>query len=134
MPVHLPIAFVEDDPSVSRAISRFLRVSGYEVRTFASAEEFLHSPLEAYGCLVLDFQLPGINGLELFHQLTASEPGLTAIFISAQDDGDVREKVARIPGCAFLRKPFVTTELLDAVQGQFSHPTKGSDHSLNPTP
>ena len=119
----LPIAFVEDDPSFSRAVARFLRVSGYEVQTFASAEEFLDSPPESYGCLIFDFQLPGISGLDLFHQLTASAPDRTAIFISAQDEDDVREKVSRIPGCAFLRKPFVAAELLEAVVAQFSqHP------------
>ncbi len=123
MTANLPIAFVEDDPSFSRAVARFLRVSGYEVRTFASAEEFLDSLPESYGCLIFDYQLPGITGLELFHQLAASAPDCTAIFISAQDEGDVREKVSRIPGCAFLRKPFVVAELLEAVVAQFSrHP------------
>jgi len=120
MPPHPTIALVEDDPSFSRAVSRFLRVSGYDVRAFASAEEFLGGPSEAYGCLILDNQLPGISGLELFHQLPAATPAVTAIFISAQDEGDVREKVSRLPGCAFLRKPFVITELLEAVQEQFA--------------
>ena len=123
MSAYLPIAFVEDDPSFSRAVARFLRVSGYDVRTFASAEEFLDALPESYGCLILDYQLPGITGLDLFHQLTVSAPGRTAIIISAQDEGDVREKVSRIPGCAFLRKPFVVAELLAAVVAQFSrHP------------
>ena len=120
MTAHLPIAFVEDDPSFSRAVARFLRVSGYEVRTFLSAEEFLDSPPEPYGCLIFDFQLPGITGLELFQKLSASAPDRSAIFISAQDEGDVREKVSQIPGCSFLRKPFVITELLEAVLAQFN--------------
>lgn len=120
MPFRLPIAFVEDDPSFSRAVARFLRVSGHQVRTFASAEEFLDSTPEPYGCLIFDFQLPGISGLELFRQLSATGPQRTAIFISAQDEGDIREKVAQIPGCAFLRKPFVAAELLEAVVAQLS--------------
>ncbi len=120
MPTNLPIAFVEDDPSFSRAVARFLRVSGLEVRTFGSAEEFLGSPPEPYGCLIFDYQLPGISGLELFQRLSATGAQRTAIFISAQDEGDIREKVAQIPGCAFLRKPFVIAELLEAVLAQLS--------------
>ena len=121
MPANLPIAFVEDDPSFSRAVARFLSVSGYEVRTFASAEEFLDTPPESYGCLIFDYQLPGISGLELFQQLLATGPQHSAIFISAQDEGDIREKVAEIPGCAFLRKPFVVAELLKAVRVQLNN-------------
>ena len=120
MPSNLPIAFVEDDPSFSRAVARFLRVSGLEVRTFGSAEEFLDSPPESYGCMIFDYQLPGITGLELFQQLSATGPQPTAIFISAQDEGGIREKVSQIPGCAFLRKPFVVAELLEAVLSQLS--------------
>ena len=119
MSAHLPIAFVEDDPSFSRAVARFLRVSGYAVRTFTSAEEFLVSSPESYGCLIFDYQLPGITGLELFHRLTVATPNRSAIFISAQDASDVREQVSRITGCAFLRKPFVASELLGAVISQF---------------
>lgn len=115
----LPIAFVQDDPSFSRAVARFLRVSGYTLRTFTSAEEFLDARPESYGCLIFDYQLPGITGLELFHQLAAGTPDRTAIVISARDEGDVRDKVSLIPGCSFLRKPFVVTELLEAVSAQF---------------
>jgi FixJ family two-component response regulator len=119
MPNRLPVALVEDDPSFSRAVARFLRVSGFEVRAFFSAEEFLVSLPESYGCLIFDYQLPGLTGLELFHHLSASAPDRTAIFISAQDEGDIREKVSQLPGCAFLRKPFVVADLLEAVVAQF---------------
>ncbi|MGB6222012.1 response regulator transcription factor [Haloferula sp.] len=132
MSAPLPIAFVEDDPSFSRAVTRFLSVSGHEVRTFSSAEEFLGSPPASYGCLILDYQLPGITGLELFHQLAASAPERTAIFISAQDEGDLREKVAQIPGCAFLRKPFVVAELLEAVLAQLGQHSTGIHPSRIP--
>ncbi len=118
MSASLPIAFVEDDPSFSRAVARFLRVSGLQVRTFGSAEEFLGSPPEAYGCLIFDYQLPGISGLELFQQLSATGSQLSAIFISAQDEAGIRERVAQLPGCAFLRKPFVVADLLEAVMTQ----------------
>ncbi len=136
MPANLPIAFVEDDARYSRAVDRFLRVSGYEVRTFASAEEFLDASPESYSCLIFDYQLPGITGLELFHRLTIEAPNLTAIIISAQDEGNICERVARIPGCAFLRKPFVVAKLLAAVKEQITRLTDGP-HRIkltHPTP
>lgn len=128
MTANLPIALVEDDPSFSRAVARFLRVSGHEVRSFASAEEFLESTSERFSCLILDFQLPGLTGLELFQQLSASGPQPSAIFISAQDEGELREKVAELPGCTLLRKPFVITELLEAVLAQLGE-NSGINHS-----
>ncbi len=128
MPSHLPIALVEDDPGFRRAVARFLRVSGHQVRTFASAEEFLESPQESYGCLILDFQLPGISGLELFQRISATGQNRRAIFISAREAGGIREKVSELSGCAFLRKPFEANELKEAVLIQL-HQDPGSTHS-----
>ncbi len=114
------IAFVEDDPSFSRAVSRFLRVSGYEVHAYPSAEAFLEDFSDSDDCLIFDNHLPGISGLELFQRISSSASAQSVIFISAQDEGDMRAKTAQLPGCTFLRKPFVVTELLSAVQEQFA--------------
>ena len=64
------VFLVDDDPDVRKALCRTLREEGWSVDTFASAEEFLRRPDSgAYGCLVLDVMMPGLNGLELQRQL-----------------------------------------------------------------
>ena len=62
-----PIVFViDDDDSVRKSLSRVLRSAGYRTETFASARDFLqHGPSREPGCLVLDLQLPDMDGLEL---------------------------------------------------------------------
>ena len=92
------IAIVEDDASFRRAAERLLRASGFEAHTFASAEEFLKSAVpESHACLILDLNLPGISGFELVDHLSASAPPRPVIFITAQDEDSLRERVSLIP-------------------------------------
>ena len=116
------IAIVEDDASFSRALERLLRVSGFEVQTFASAEEFLESAApESPACLILDVQLPGMSGFELFDHLTASGQPRRAIFMTAHDGDNLRERASRLPDNVYLRKPFVGAVLLEAVRSMLTH-------------
>jgi CheY-like chemotaxis protein len=75
------IGIVEDDESFRRALGRLLCASGFEAHTFASAEEFLESAMpESHACLILDIQLPGMSGFELFDHLIASGRPRPAFF------------------------------------------------------
>jgi CheY-like chemotaxis protein len=91
-PSKCTIAIVEDDASFRRALERLPRASGFEVQTFASAEEFLGSALpESHACLILDIRLPGMSGFELSDHLAASGRPRPAIFITAQDEDSARQ-------------------------------------------
>jgi FixJ family two-component response regulator len=125
------IALVEDDASFRRAIERLLRASGLEVKTFASAEELLGSVApESHACLILDVQLPGMSGFELFDQLAASGHARPAVFISAHEADAVRERTLRVPESVFLRKPFVGAKLLDVVHSMLKRNGPGSEASV----
>ncbi len=65
---------VDDDESVRKSLVRLLKSMGYPARPYASAREFLDDWRDdpAPGCLVLDIELPGLNGLELQEQLHGS--------------------------------------------------------------
>ena len=65
------VAVVDDDDAVRRAIGRLLRATGHQVRTYASAEEFLGAAPSEVDCLVLDVYLGGMNGYDLHSLLTA---------------------------------------------------------------
>jgi FixJ family two-component response regulator len=77
------VVVVDDDPSVDKALERLMRSAGYEVRTFTSALSFLDEGTpEASACLVLDVNLPGLNGLELQEVLGEKGILLPIVFIT----------------------------------------------------
>jgi FixJ family two-component response regulator len=104
------IAIVDDDASVCRAISRLLRSLGMNADTFTSGREFIEQietmPSFHPDCVVLDVQMPGMNGLEVQEFLVRSENPLPVIFITAHDEIGVRERALQAGAVAFLRKPF----------------------------
>lgn len=108
---------IDDDPSVRGSLENLLRSVGLRVAVFASAQEFLTSPLaNAPGCLILDVRLPGVSGLDLQEQLARSRPDLPVVFITGH--GDIPMTVRAMKGGAieFLTKPFGDKELIDAVE------------------
>ncbi|CAE6850370.1 Response regulator protein TmoT [Paraburkholderia nemoris] len=102
------VVVVDDDESVSRAIRRLLRSIGIASETFASGDAFLEvlSSMPSYhpDCVILDVQMPGLNGLEVQQRLAGS--GMPVIFITAHDDIGVREQALAAGAVAYLRKPF----------------------------
>ncbi|HWS96344.1 MAG TPA: response regulator, partial [Candidatus Methylomirabilis sp.] len=82
------IAIVDDDPSVREGLSSLIRSAGWQVETFASAQEFLARPgAEAPSCLVLDLQLPGLSGLDL--QKRMAEVGLEIPIVFLTGHGNI---------------------------------------------
>jgi FixJ family two-component response regulator len=101
---------------MNQAIGRILRAGGFQPILFASAEAALDSGVApAADCLVLDVQLPGMSGLELYRQLAPVGERPPAIFITARDEPSVREKAACLGAKSFHPKPFSSRILLDAV-------------------
>ena len=117
-----PIVFlVDDDDRIRTSLARALDKRGYTVTTFASAEAFLevYQP-DQPGCLVLDYGMPGLNGLELQKHLTANKIPIPIIFISGQ--GGVPETVQAMKGGAvdFLEKPFRQHTLVACIEAAFA--------------
>ena len=114
-----PVAIhvVDDEPSVRVALERLLSASGFGVRTFESAEDFLASAGGEKGCLVLDIELPGMSGIELQDELIERGNGWEIVFLSAQRDIIVRSRSALIEkgAVAVLEKPTRAMDLLDAI-------------------
>ncbi len=112
-----PVVYVvDDDPSVGKALERLLRSAGHDVRTFTSALEFLDGrKLETPACLVLDINMPGLNGLELQKYLADKAISLPIVFITGY--GTVPESVKAMKAGAvdFLQKPFSDGDLLNAI-------------------
>ncbi len=109
---------VDDEPSVRKALSRLLRSAGLKCEVFASADEFLaherESPAES-GCLVLDVQMPGVNGMDLQEVLSAGEGRLPIIFITGHGDIPLSVRAMKKGAVDFLTKPFDDKDLLSAI-------------------
>lgn len=104
------IAIVDDDESVCRAMKRLVRSLGMEANAFTSGQEFIDlietMPSFQPDCVVLDVQMPGMNGLEVQERLASSGNRLPVIFITAHDEAGVRDRALAAGAVAFLRKPF----------------------------
>jgi FixJ family two-component response regulator len=110
------IAVVDDDPSVLRALARLLRTRAFQVKTFASAEEFLAAlPDGRPECLVVDLQMPEMSGLELHQHLTLKGIDIPTIIITAHDSNDVRQRCQAAGTAAYLLKPLQDAAFFAAI-------------------
>lgn len=111
------IVVIEDDLSVRKAVVRLLGVDGFPAVGFDSAESFLESPASKhFDCLILDINLPGLSGLDLYNRLMSSRRiPLPAIFVTA-DDVSAAVKRSRHEATICLSKPFDARILLGAVR------------------
>ena len=110
------VAVVDDDRSVGIALCRLLRAAGIEARAFESAMLFLESlPTQMPDCLVLDVQMPGMNGLELQQRLKDVAATLPVIMITGRDEASINAICMAMGASTYLRKPLNDDDLLDAV-------------------
>jgi len=111
------IHIVDDDESFRGAISRLLKISGYEVADYESATSFLRAiPDVKPGCLVLDVQMPSFGGLQLQEELAKLSHNWPIIFMTGH--GDIPTSVRAIKAGAedFLSKPVSKDTLLEAIE------------------
>jgi len=111
------VFIVDDAPEVRKSLSRVVSAAGYQVRTFESAEGFLAEYSgDAQGCLLLDICMPGLNGIELQHELLGFPQALPIVFLTGM--GDIQTSVGAMKEGAidFLTKPIDSVRLFAAVE------------------
>jgi FixJ family two-component response regulator len=113
-----PIVFVvDDDISVRESLELMIRHAGWYPETFTSAQEFLASRRASVpNCLILDFSLPGLNGLELQKRVVIERPEMPIIFITGHGDVPLTVRAMKAGAVEFLTKPFSDEVLLGAIQ------------------
>jgi FixJ family two-component response regulator len=110
------IAIVDDDPSVLKALARLLRTRALHARTFGSAQEFIEALRDGLPeCLIVDLQMPEMNGLELQQHLTRRDLQIPTIVITAHGDIAARERCETAGAIAFLSKPLQDASLFAAI-------------------
>jgi FixJ family two-component response regulator len=107
---------IDDDAPVRRALSRLLRSVGYSFESFPSARAFLsRSPRAGPSCVILDYRMPGLDGLELQGALAAAGRDESIIFITGHGDIPTCANAMKAGAIDFLPKPFRDEDLLDAI-------------------
>jgi FixJ family two-component response regulator len=107
---------IDDDASVRKALHRLLRSAGLACETYPSAQAFLARVAHAGPCcVVLDFRMPGLTGLELQEALAAAGRDEPLIFITGHGDIPTCVKALKAGAVDFLPKPFRDDDLLTAI-------------------
>jgi two-component system, LuxR family, response regulator FixJ len=110
------IVIVDDDEAVCKSLKFSLEVEGYTVRTYATGAELLNeAQLPEHGCLILDYGLSGMNGLELLGHLRRDRHcNLPAIIVTTHADTNLRKRMAAA-GTRLVEKPLIGNALPDAI-------------------
>lgn len=118
MPNATPVVFVvDDDVSVRESLELLIRCAGWQPETFASAQEFLARPrVHAPSCLILDVNLPDLNGLDLQRRVAAHRVDMPIIFITGYGDVPMTVRAMKAGAVEFLTKPFGDDVLLNAIR------------------
>ena len=111
------ISIVDDDAAVRRTTAWLVESFDFRTAAFESGESFLRSgQVHETSCLVLDIQMPGMNGLQLQEHLTAAGYRIPIIFITGYGKKDWRQRAMQGGAVAFLEKPFSDELLLQSIR------------------
>ena len=128
-----PIVFiVDDDVSVRELLELLVGSSGWKPETFVSAQEFLSRPPPlAPSCLILDVNLPDLNGLDLQKRVAADRIDMPIIFITGYGDVPMTVRAMKAGAVEFLTKPFSDDVLLDAIRQAIEQSQSQLDHEAD---
>ena len=110
------VLVVDDDVSMLRAIARLLRADGFNVLTFDRPALLLAADIpKSNACLVLDVNLPEMDGVALYHALVAAGYRLPVVMITGRNDTKTRRLIEGVEAVGVLFKPFEDTALLEVI-------------------
>jgi FixJ family two-component response regulator len=116
------IAVVDDEASVRKALVRLLKAAGYVARSFSSGADLLQSLSTCEpDCLVLDLQMPGLNGTDVQRALNRAGVNVPVVVMTAHDSALARAECLREGAIAYLCKPVDKRALLDALKLANAH-------------
>jgi FixJ family two-component response regulator len=119
------VVVVEDDPAVRNSLKFSLEIEGYSVRLYSGGRDLLdHGELPRHGCLVIDYSMPDMNGIDLLAALRARNCALPAILMTGDPTVMLRE-LATAVGARFIEKPLIGGALVEAIDMSLSHQPHG---------
>ena len=110
------VLIVDDDPAVRASLQFCLELEGFRVRTYACGSDLLDDPnIPLSGCLVIDYRLPGMNGLDLLSELRRRNIPFPAIVITTHPSAAVRSRAAAA-GAVLIEKPLLNEALFEGIR------------------
>jgi two-component system, LuxR family, response regulator FixJ len=118
---------LDDDPAVRDSLNFSLGIEGFDVRVYASPKEFLNdNSLPAFGsCLIVDYHMPEMNGLDVIAKLRERQSSMPAILMTGLLDAKLRQRASAV-GVLFVEKPIRGTALIECVHALFDGESKHS--------
>ena len=111
------VAILDDEPSIRTALARLLKSAGMVVDSFGESSQFFAwLELKNPHCLILDLQMPGMNGLDVLGHLVKRPVHIPAIIITAHDAKGMREACLNAGAAAYLRKPLEADLLIQTIR------------------
>lgn len=131
----IPTVFVvDDDVSVRESLAALITWAGWKPETFGSAEAFLSRVgHDAPSCLVLDVELPDLNGLDLQARVATDRTDMPIIFITGYGDIPMTVRAMKAGAAEFLTKPFDRDVMLNAIRGALERSQASSAHTSEVT-
>jgi two-component system response regulator FixJ len=108
---------VDDDEAIRDSLDALLSAEGYSVRGFASARDFLENcDRRAVGCLLLDVNMPEMDGLALQERVVKDWPHLAVVVVTGHADVQIAVRAMKAGAIDFIEKPFDRTVLAEIVR------------------
>ncbi len=119
-----PVIFViDDDPAVRNSLKFALEIEGFTVRVYPTGAEFLDErEMPETACLVTDYNLPGMNGLDLLAALRRRNIKFPAILITTHPSAAVRDRAASA-GVCLIEKPLLSDTLFQGIRAALGETT-----------
>jgi two-component system response regulator FixJ len=122
------ICVVDDDPSVCKALSRVIKLAGFNVRSYSSGQEFLDDKqIGSTDLLLLDIKMPVMDGFALQTHLSEAGFSIPIIFITAHEVEQMRTELMGKNIATFLQKPIGEQDLLEAINKGLKRASAQSD-------
>jgi FixJ family two-component response regulator len=110
------VLVIDDDPGVRSSLKFALEVEGFAVRTYPTGSDLLdEEDMPESGCVVADYHLPGMNGLDLLARLRDRKVSLPAILITTDPSAEVRGRAATA-GVRLVEKPLLSDALFQGIR------------------
>jgi FixJ family two-component response regulator len=112
-----PVLVVDDDEAVRDSLRFVLELEGLDVRLYENGAKLLDEPvLPGSGCLVVDYQMPGMDGVELIDRLRSRHVDLPAILITGKGSRALRARATDAGFRLVVEKPFEDGSLLEGIR------------------